>query len=358
MIVTTTNSIEGREISRYYDPIAANVVIGTNIFSDIGASYVDFFGGRSSGYEKKMQEMYRRVTETLKQRAQSLRADAIIGLSVDIDEISGKGSQMFMITAVGTPVHLKEAIRVPIEKRDDVLDGELIQQKVTADIILENYKTIEYISKETAEFIATSGLKEFEPLLFKAMNEDFGIEQSSKEKQEILFRYFSYLPSDEAIAILYNALSKRNLTTLQAKRINYIVASSNLIDYPRAIELLNSNMLARRVALKVFSLNKDWYSKEDIDILKTLEGNALVKFFPEIVEVKESKGMFSGGKEVWQCACGHANKLDNPNCSSCNRDKRGFEEKSLKPEHVQEVLNRRVRIIERLESYEFNTTAL
>ncbi|WP_418360285.1 heavy metal-binding domain-containing protein [Sphingobacterium detergens] len=48
MIVTTTNSIEGREISRYNDPIAANVVIGTNIFSDIGASYLGFFGGRSS----------------------------------------------------------------------------------------------------------------------------------------------------------------------------------------------------------------------------------------------------------------------------------------------------------------------
>ncbi|MGE8425977.1 heavy metal-binding domain-containing protein [Sphingobacterium sp. B29] len=46
MIVTTTNSIEGREISRYNDPIAANVVIGTTVFSDIGASYVDFFGAR------------------------------------------------------------------------------------------------------------------------------------------------------------------------------------------------------------------------------------------------------------------------------------------------------------------------
>jgi len=45
MIVTTTNSIEGREISRYNDPIAANVVAGINIFSDIGASYVDFLGG-------------------------------------------------------------------------------------------------------------------------------------------------------------------------------------------------------------------------------------------------------------------------------------------------------------------------
>ncbi|WP_286898075.1 MULTISPECIES: heavy metal-binding domain-containing protein [Sphingobacterium] len=46
MIVTMTNSIEGREISRYNDPIAANVVISTTVFRDIGASYVDFFGGR------------------------------------------------------------------------------------------------------------------------------------------------------------------------------------------------------------------------------------------------------------------------------------------------------------------------
>ncbi|MGE8302796.1 MAG: hypothetical protein ACN6OW_24725 [Sphingobacterium paramultivorum] len=48
-----------------------------------------------------MQEMYKPVTETLKQRAQAVRADAIIGLSVDIDEISGKVSQLFKITAVG-----------------------------------------------------------------------------------------------------------------------------------------------------------------------------------------------------------------------------------------------------------------
>ncbi|WP_293901769.1 heavy metal-binding domain-containing protein [Sphingobacterium sp. UBA5670] len=50
MIVTTNNSIEGRDISRCNDPIAANVVVGTNIFSDIGESYVDFFGGRSTSY--------------------------------------------------------------------------------------------------------------------------------------------------------------------------------------------------------------------------------------------------------------------------------------------------------------------
>ncbi|MNK14509.1 hypothetical protein D3C87_326320 [compost metagenome] len=198
-------------------PIAANVVIGTTVFSDLGASYVDFLGGCSTTYAKKIQELYKRVTETLKQRTQAIRADAIIGLSVDIDEISGKGSQLFMITAVGTPVHLKEVARGPIEKQDDLLDGELIQQNVRADIILENYKSVESINKETAELIATSGLSEFERLVFKAMNEDYSIEQTLKDKLEMLFRYFDYLPDVEAIVILYNALSEGNLKNLTSK---------------------------------------------------------------------------------------------------------------------------------------------
>ncbi|QRY60511.1 heavy metal-binding domain-containing protein [Sphingobacterium siyangense] len=43
-----------------------------NSGANIGASYVDFFGGRSTSYEKKMQEMYKRATETLKQLAQAI----------------------------------------------------------------------------------------------------------------------------------------------------------------------------------------------------------------------------------------------------------------------------------------------
>ncbi|OFV20480.1 hypothetical protein HMPREF3127_02735 [Sphingobacterium sp. HMSC13C05] len=44
MIVASTN---------FSLPIAANVVIGTNIF-DIEASYVDFFGGQSNSYKKEL----------------------------------------------------------------------------------------------------------------------------------------------------------------------------------------------------------------------------------------------------------------------------------------------------------------
>ena len=62
-----------------------------------------------------MRRRCKRCTSVLPKRsnkcAEVIRADAIIGLSVDIDEISGKRSQLFMITAVVTPVHLKEVAR-------------------------------------------------------------------------------------------------------------------------------------------------------------------------------------------------------------------------------------------------------
>lgn len=48
----------------------------------------------------------------------------------------------------------------------------------------------------------------------------------------------------------------------------------------------------------------------------------------------------------------YKNKLDNLNCGSCTRDKRGFTEKSLKPEEVQRAIARRIADDERkLQNY-------
>ena len=77
------------QIDHHKNPISATAVIGANALSEIGASFVDFFGGRSRNYENKLQELYKSVVESLKQNARSLRADAIIGFSVNIDELSG-----------------------------------------------------------------------------------------------------------------------------------------------------------------------------------------------------------------------------------------------------------------------------
>lgn len=60
-ITTATNTLEGWTIEEYHEPITASVVVGSNVFSDITAGWTDFFGGRSSTYERKLQDIYKQV---------------------------------------------------------------------------------------------------------------------------------------------------------------------------------------------------------------------------------------------------------------------------------------------------------
>lgn len=108
MIITTTNSLEGYSVRRYISVVNANVVIGTNIFSDIVASLTDVFGGRSDSYKSKLTNIYDEVMKELTDKASSCQADAILGLHIDFDEISGGGKSMFMVSASGTAVKLEK----------------------------------------------------------------------------------------------------------------------------------------------------------------------------------------------------------------------------------------------------------
>lgn len=101
-IITVTNNIEGCPIEKYIDTICTNVVVGTNIFSDFAASLTDFFGGFSGSYKNKLELIYNEATKELKNKAKNLGANAIVGFSIDFDEVSGSGKSMFMVSVSGT----------------------------------------------------------------------------------------------------------------------------------------------------------------------------------------------------------------------------------------------------------------
>ena len=54
MIITTTPSIEGKEIREYRGIVFGEVVSGVNFVKDFAASLSDMFGGRSSTYEDEL----------------------------------------------------------------------------------------------------------------------------------------------------------------------------------------------------------------------------------------------------------------------------------------------------------------
>ena len=104
MIITTTHTIAGYKIERYLGLINANQVLGVNLISDIIASFSDVFGGRSGTYRERLDNLYNDIMNLLEQKAMSLGANAILGVHLDFDEISGKEKSMFMVTAYGTAV--------------------------------------------------------------------------------------------------------------------------------------------------------------------------------------------------------------------------------------------------------------
>lgn len=110
MIVTTTNILDGYEITEYVSTISAHVVAGTNIFKDLFAEFSDVFGGRSKTYQNELSKMNETVIYELQKKAQNLNANAIIGLHIENNEISGIGKQMFMVTAYGTAVRTQKII--------------------------------------------------------------------------------------------------------------------------------------------------------------------------------------------------------------------------------------------------------
>ena len=52
MIITTTNSIEGRQIQDYLGVVFGEMISGIDFVRDFTAGLTNFFGGRSNSYEE------------------------------------------------------------------------------------------------------------------------------------------------------------------------------------------------------------------------------------------------------------------------------------------------------------------
>ncbi|TKI42158.1 heavy metal-binding domain-containing protein [Bacillus mycoides] len=103
MIVTTTNTIQGKEIIEYVDIVNGEAIMGANIVRDIFASVRDVVGGRSGAYESKLKEARDIAMEEMKQLATQKGANAIVGIDVDYEVIR---DGMLMVAVSGTAVRV------------------------------------------------------------------------------------------------------------------------------------------------------------------------------------------------------------------------------------------------------------
>lgn len=106
MIVTTTNSIEGKQTSDYLGIVNGEAIIGAHVFKDIFAGLRDFFGGRSGSYEKTLKEARDTAMGEMIKEAEGMGANAIVGIDIDYEIIGERGSMM-MVAISGTAVKTK-----------------------------------------------------------------------------------------------------------------------------------------------------------------------------------------------------------------------------------------------------------
>ena len=102
--ITTTDSLDGREVTEYLGVVSGEAVVGANVVSDIAAGIRDVVGGRSGSYEKKIETGRTEALEDLRVEAEDLGADAVVGASFDYEELA---EGMLWVNISGTAVETK-----------------------------------------------------------------------------------------------------------------------------------------------------------------------------------------------------------------------------------------------------------
>lgn len=103
-LMVTTPLLDGVEIEEYLGPVVVRNVRAINIVRDFFTSIRDVFGGRSASYQEVINTMYREVLEEMRERAEAMGANAVIGLRIDFESVGAKNRSLIMAAGQGTAV--------------------------------------------------------------------------------------------------------------------------------------------------------------------------------------------------------------------------------------------------------------
>lgn len=103
MIVSTTHTIEGKQITKYLGIVTGEAILGANLFKDLFAGIRDIVGGRSAAYEDELRKAREIAMQEMEQKAHALGANAVIGIDLDYETVGAQGG-MLMVSISGTAV--------------------------------------------------------------------------------------------------------------------------------------------------------------------------------------------------------------------------------------------------------------
>ncbi len=105
--VLTTPIVEPGKVIEYKGLITAKNVRAINIFRDFFTAIRDVVGGRSESYQDVMSGMENEVISDIRAQAARMGANAVIGFTLDFDNIGSKDKSLLMAYGKGTAVVMK-----------------------------------------------------------------------------------------------------------------------------------------------------------------------------------------------------------------------------------------------------------
>ncbi len=105
MLIVTTESIEGKKITKHLGLVSGEAILGANIFRDFFAGIRDIVGGRSAAYEQELRKAKDIAIHEMSEQARGLGGNAVVAVDLDYETITvGNGGGMLMVSASGTAV--------------------------------------------------------------------------------------------------------------------------------------------------------------------------------------------------------------------------------------------------------------
>ncbi|GAA3413568.1 hypothetical protein GCM10020370_70330 [Paenibacillus hodogayensis] len=279
-----------------------------------------------------MKSIYDEVMNHLTEEAVKLGANAIVGVKIDHDEVSGKGKQMFMVTANGTAAFIPEYSQ----------EKEIPASEQLVEISFEKYqyeqKRLKLIFNVNQDYNAIPNYWQtiFEYYSPEIMGQIFKLYSETdidyNNTFSNVFEYFNGVDESLAKTFLYQNLQDRKART--------IIHQAKLTDYDRIENILvnNTEWIVKKNALALVTGDKRKYHADDIAKLEKLKSLIMTTF------VQRAKY----DSDRWTCECGKVNKSNVIYCKSCDHDDRGFKKGEVSVEETQTKLTEKLYVLKHI----------
>lgn len=339
IIITTTNTLENCPVIRYIDFICTNTVLGTNIFSDIAASFTDFFGGKSKSYQNKLELIQRDVITNLKNKAEELGANTILSCRIDFDEISGGGKSMFMVSASGTAC-VVDISRLPadnIKKESGEISNSLFLIEKMKEHIFAEFEKKYSIPDSWVDFLTEHPQDELiQPALRKYIKYSSNV--SEEETLHKIKKVLSRVDMNKLINECYLLIADNEKPILQ------LITDMQLFSAQKVLELCKTGN--HKLAINILPVDAPYYNQDDVNTMKEIA--AFYDSLPDAGKIEKVKGGLLGKEsEKYICQHGHKSLSDSVFCelASCMENIKG-----LNPYEIQGIneFKNKIRILEKL----------